>query len=342
MNRKETWKRLVSLGVAIGKMPSTSWELSKANLAKANLAGADLFEARLSKANLAEANLAGANLAFVDLYDSDLAGANLAGANLAGANLARANLAGANLSEANLGEANLSEANLAGATMEKSELFASNFKQANLKNVNLRGAITIDTDFSWADLSGSDITASVVWGVKTTGWTIDGIKAEDIYFCGSKEDDKEKYRRSFEDEQFAYLFKCFPMIELIFEERLSVPKLFVLMTLIEKTRLHYPEFGIGLEHIVAGTFKTRVIVRVNQDANLNKVAKLIQNGVNRSFLGVSDEALASLLSRIAAPSFSESIVENVVPISFQLIKADGTLLDEGSKVSRVYKPWMRG
>ena len=341
MNRKETWARLVGLGVTTGEMPDASWELKGANLPGVDLSGANLSESRLSKTNFCRADLSEANLSFVDLYGANLGRANLSGANLARANLARANLSGANLSEANLSEANLSEANLSEANLNKVELFAANFRKADLKNVNLREAIVIDTDFSQADLSGSDITASVVWGVSTTGWTIDGIKAEYIFFCRSDEEDKEKRRRDFEKGQFELLFKSVPMVELIFEERLGEAKLFALMALIKKTSQQFPELGIGLEHIVAGTFKTRVIIRVSRDEDLSKTAKLIQDGVNRFFPGVSDETLAPLLSQLLMPNSSESIVENVVPTTFQLIKADGTLFGVSSRAKGIYKPWIR-
>jgi len=72
MNKKETWKRLVDLGVVKGKMPRGKWDLI----------GAYLSTADLISANLSEANLTGAKLSHADLYHADFSRADLTGADL--------------------------------------------------------------------------------------------------------------------------------------------------------------------------------------------------------------------------------------------------------------------
>ena len=98
MTKKETWERLVKLGVVRWEMPAEIWNLSKADMCNmdfcnADFRNADLIEANLARTQLVGADLSGADLSGADLSEADLFGANLSHVNLIGADLDRSGLA---------------------------------------------------------------------------------------------------------------------------------------------------------------------------------------------------------------------------------------------------------
>ena len=146
-------------------------DLSGANFSGAHLSGAELNRAHLSGANFSEAALSGA-----DLRKAYLVGANLREADLRKANLTRAVLVRANLSQANLHGANLSQASLPMARLFSTCLSGANLRGADLGMVNLVNAT----------LDGATLTDACLWETQRTGWSINGIQCEAVYWDSGK------------------------------------------------------------------------------------------------------------------------------------------------------------
>ena len=273
-------------------------DLIGANLSKANLTGADLTGVHLSKANLSKANLSGANLSRAKIIGADLTGVNLRGADIRGADLSKAYLFRANLAQADLAQAdlngadlrgvNLSGANLSGADLAQADLSGADLAEANLNNAffldanlhksMIKEANIMSVNFNSADLSGADITGAIFWGVSTTGWKIDGIKAEYIYFTRNIKD-KEKHKKSFKEGHFEALFKTLPTIELIFDDVLNLRELYILNAILEDIKEHNPKFELSLKNTSVGPFQTSVGVTASQDEYLEKAAAMIREAV---------------------------------------------------------------
>lgn len=261
MTKGETWKQLQKLNLLNlphGRMPEGKWELGglcadQDDMKGFNLEGADFSGAYLGCANFIGANLRGANFSGAELYEAKFAEADLRGANMSGADLNMAFLVDADLSDAVLSNVDFLYANLSGA---------------KLVGCDLRESILDSVSLNCARLSNADVTGSVFWGVSTTGWKIDGIKAKHIYFCQSNENEKEKYRRNFSEGQFEALYRSFPTIELVFVEGLNVANLLTLTLLIERINQQSPEFGVRMANIHKNEFETRVGVKINRDDDL--------------------------------------------------------------------------
>ena len=212
MNKEETWKRLVNLGVVKGKMPEGKWDLAGAYLTSANLAWADfreaqldeaklngadlyeanLFEASLNRAYLFETDLRRADLSFATLIEADLGKAILNGANLIGANLSGALLSEANLGTADLREVNLSRAKLNGANLGGTNLHSANLSEDSLIGANLDGADLYNANFSGADLTGADLRNALLVEVnfekaKLNNCQIYGVSAWDLHLQGAEQ-----------------------------------------------------------------------------------------------------------------------------------------------------------
>jgi len=174
MNKEETWKRLVDLGVVKGKMPEGKWDLAGAYLTTANLVWADfrgvrLDEAKLNGANLYEANLFEASLDRAYLFETNLCGADLSSTTLIEADLGKAKLNGASLIRTNLNHALLSEANLGMADLDEANLCRAKLNGANLGGASLRWANLSEASLIGADLDGADLYMANFSGADLTG-----------------------------------------------------------------------------------------------------------------------------------------------------------------------------
>ncbi len=183
LTKKETWERLVKIGLVQGDMPSERWELSGsyfgetdlsetnlnganlngsyfkgANLSEADLRGTDLIEADFSGAILRGTNMNGASLQRANFNEAILIGAHLSGADLRGADLDGANLSGASLSGADLSGANLNGANLSGSHISRAHLRGANLREADLSKANLIGADLLEANLSDANLCNANLT----------------------------------------------------------------------------------------------------------------------------------------------------------------------------------------
>jgi uncharacterized protein YjbI with pentapeptide repeats len=179
MTRKETWKRIVDMGIVHGTMPLDEWnlggvdlkgadlreadfdrsDLSKANLRGADLSGAYLAEVDLSGANLREANLCDADLSFANLNNADLRGCSLRNADTNGVSLHGSNLSGLDLRGGHLISLKtiIENANLSGVILSKENLSGSNLSNANFSGADLSGADLWDADFTSSNLSNVDL-----------------------------------------------------------------------------------------------------------------------------------------------------------------------------------------
>jgi len=264
------------------------------------------------------ANLRRADFSRAELYEADLSEADLRGANFSGADLYKAFLSGANLSDVNLTNAHFLYANLTGAKLRSSDLRESILDEVNLNRV---------------DLTGADITGSVFWGVSTSGWKINAIRARYIYFCQNDEEEKEKYRRNFHEGQFEALYRSLPTVELAFVEGLNPLSLLTLSLLIERINRQSPEFGVKMADIHKNEFETRVGIKINNDEDLGKVGQLIKDAVYQAASEISSGMLTPLLTKILPKNVSDlsgnpssSVVVNIMQPTIQFIKADGSVL----------------
>ena len=157
-------------------------DLHQADLDGANLCGANLCGANLYRAYLYEANLSQANLSQANLYGANLCGANLCGANLCGADLREVDLRGANLLGSDLRGANLREAELIGANLREANLRGAYLRGAYLRGAYLRGADLREFDLrefnlTGTDLTGADFSGANLYGANLCGANLCGAKA---------------------------------------------------------------------------------------------------------------------------------------------------------------------
>jgi len=321
-------------------------DLSKANLNNANLSGANLSVANLSGASLSRGNLSGTGLISTNLTGADLNGAvlsradlsevnfseaNLSGADLSGARLFAANLSGANLSKSNLSGADLGDANLSGA-----HLYAANFLDANLSGSKIVNSNIINVNFNNANLSGADITGAIFWGISTTGWKIDQIKAEYVYITRDITN-KEKHKRIFKEGQFEALFKSLPTVDLIFEGGLSLSELWTLNAILEDIKKQNPELDLRLTSTSVNEFQTTISIRTAKDAFLDKTVSLITSKLEEAIKGIPIESLLPRFSRMlpeginlsltrATDNQARYIIMNNPNFTFSLIHGDGSII----------------
>ena len=146
-----------------------------------NLDGIDLSNTDFSGVNFGASTFRGADLSGINLHGSQLMGSNFTGADLSGANLSdtrldRATFAFADLSNANLsgsqsvGEGLLYSMNtikkLSGKALQRylRHQDSVSFVGADLSGANLSDSILLGADFSGANISGADFTDSYLQG----------------------------------------------------------------------------------------------------------------------------------------------------------------------------------
>lgn len=309
-------------------------KLMRADLVEANLTGATFTKSYLVEANLTGAKLMGAYLVGSDLNGTNLIGADLSGADLTGAYLIKANLTGAYLVEASLAGAYLREADVTGANLSGTNLFGAIFLDAKLSNSNLKNSNINNVNFNNADLSDAEITGTIIWGLSTTGWKIERIKAEYVYFTRDVKN-KEKYKKTFKKGQFEALFKSLPTIELIFEGGLSLPELWTLNAIIENVKKQNPELGLKLTNTSVDEFQTTVNVKTVKDEFLEKAASLIQSKLEEPIKGEFLEKLLPYFSKmLPLPGMDSSVLKpyahqpiSINPnITINLIQGDGSII----------------
>lgn len=196
------------IGTTLDQARLDQADLTDARLSGASLIGASLLATALNGASfsptaqlgltitpavLREAVLDWATLDGARLRGADLRGASLDGASLVGADLSEAKLQGASLrarmrrtgSGAGFRPTTLANATLDGAMLDGAVLLYAHMPGASLRGASLRGALLggpalpIDGPSPWrADLSGADLTGTVLHGadlgaVTLTGATLD-------------------------------------------------------------------------------------------------------------------------------------------------------------------------
>jgi hypothetical protein len=328
MTKKETWQKLLKLGLVFGKMPDGKWNIGGMGAANEHgmrgfdLGGADFSEASLGAGDFSGAILINANFSGTELYE---------------AKFIKTNLNGANLTRTSLDDADLSLADLSDANLSFAFLLYANLSAANLKGAKLQESILDEVNLNRANLSRADITGSTFWGVSTAGWKIEGIKARYVYFCKNNIKDKENYRRNFKEGQFEALYRSLPTVEMVFAQGLSPMDLFTLSLMVEKINKQNPNFGVKMTDIHKNEFGTRVGIKINKDEDLGTVEQIIQDIIAQVASEISSEILTSYMAKILPNNCRElsnntlqnpssSVVVNIIHPTFQLIKADGSTL----------------
>lgn len=127
----------------------------------------DLTGANLKGANLENANLEGANLKRVNLEDASLENANLSNANLENANLSNANFRNAHLEKVKLKGAKLRKVKFINVKLNNTSLSSLYFFQSDFQYANLSGS---DFSYTWlkeVDFQGADLSNSVLVYIQT-------------------------------------------------------------------------------------------------------------------------------------------------------------------------------
>jgi len=320
------------------------------NLSDTDLSSADLQDTNLSGAVLRRAVLRGTKLLLADMSDTDLSGAILGGADLIGTNLSGANLSGAdlvwsdlsgmdmremNLSDANLSDANLNECNLSGSNLSGANLSRTNFRDAKFDKANLSGAILLDTILTRANLTGAILTGTIFHGVSYIGWKIDGIKAEYVYFTREQKG-KEKHKRTFAEGQFEALYKSLPTIELIFEDKLSLPEFITLNAIIEEIRKHNPDYDLNLSKMSIDAFQTVVSITAKKDDILDDVDALVARKLQEAEKRILHETLA-LISQYTAPVTYKNYTVNKIHVEGSMIHSSPNAKIEYNKITHIYQ-----
>lgn len=207
--------------------------LSGANLSEACLILSDLERANLTRAHLTRADLRGVNLRNAELRQAELDGADLRGANLSGANLRWANLSGANLSGANLEATQLSGASLRGANLSQASLLSSVAIHADLTQANL-----IECDWTDADLRGSALTGTKLYGVSRFSLIADEITCD--WIDVSPNGDGSEIRRFSAQEAHRFFNVESPTVQIRINSPLDPDTHCVLAAIYRQIIQHYP------------------------------------------------------------------------------------------------------
>lgn len=163
------------LGVNFSAAELNNAKFTEANLFRANftgaklhaakLTGAMLSEAELGKTDLSDATLAQADLRKAKLCMASLQGANLTGANLSGADISLSDFTDANLSSADLRKVRAHESRFSNADLSHTDLTKATFRWSTLTGANLSNSKLVFTDLGEADMAGSKVFGTSVWGV---------------------------------------------------------------------------------------------------------------------------------------------------------------------------------
>jgi hypothetical protein len=178
---------------------------------------------------------------------------------------------------------------------------------ANLRGANIRESLLDEINLNRADLSGTDITGSVFWGVATSGWRIDGIRAEYVYFCSTTEENRERYRRTFSEGQFEALFKSLPTLELVFQEGLNPVDLIALNSLIAQIAQQNPGLKVRMANIHKSDFETKIGITAAKDEYLEDLGRLVKDALGEALKGMSWEVIIPVLSKMLPANLGEAL-----------------------------------
>jgi len=138
------------------------FDLSGLDLSGLDLSAADFSGSLLEKTVFAGSRLAGANLSGCLMQEADCSGADLSGAALSEVSAARGIFADANLQSAQLRDADFTAADFRNARLQQAVLDGSTFEQAGMASVLAAGCSARQSNFSNADLSGTNFEQAVL------------------------------------------------------------------------------------------------------------------------------------------------------------------------------------
>jgi|GEM_PF-574415 len=232
--------------------------LTWADLREANLGGAALGGADFRRADLRGAHLRRADLGRADFRGAHLCGIYLSGAALSGADLREADLSGAHLDGADLSRVNLSGADLGGADLRRADLSHARCVEANFNNASLRLARLIGTN-----LDGATLTAAHLWETQRTGWSINGVICESVYW-----DTEGKELTTYAPGEFQRLYSDKTRIVLFYKGGLSPLEFSALPALVKHLEESRPGCTLRLESITEASGGAVVTLAV-EDASDN-------------------------------------------------------------------------
>jgi uncharacterized protein YjbI with pentapeptide repeats/class 3 adenylate cyclase len=236
-----------SLGLWLGMLGGTSFKTAETNLSDADFSRATLNNCDFSHAlvtrtrftdakGLKRASLEGTILgdkAVRDLLVTGQGQQNYRGKNLQGANLA----------EAKLGGVDFTEADLSGAVLRKADL---------------TGAILAATNLIGAVLDGATLTDAHLWETQRTGWSIQGVICEAVYW-----DEAKKERTLYAPGEFERLYADKAKIVLRYEGGINPVEITTLPALIQRLEAAYQGCALRLssiEEAPGGAAKVTLVV----------------------------------------------------------------------------------
>jgi len=159
-----------SLKDYLSKKEQIEIDFTKTNLSNMDLSNVDLSNVVLTGKDLSYANLSGQNLSNHDLTDTKLLGADLrnsilpdsglSGKDFSSALFDGVDLSGKDLTISNFTFASFDNANMENADLESSSFFGVDFTK--IKNKSLAHADLTNASFAYSNLSGVDLTGSVI------------------------------------------------------------------------------------------------------------------------------------------------------------------------------------
>ena len=229
---------------------------------KPDLRKANIFEDNLSGANLSWANLSWADLSWADLSGNVLNGANLNRANLSWADLSGTVLNGANLNRADLYKADLYASDLSGADLGGADLSGADLEEANLTGANLSDADLMVANLICSNLSKANLTDTKLWETQRSGWKINGVICERIYW-----DEEEEKATEYAPGEFERAFSEKPKIILNYPQGISKVEFAMLPLVLEQIQEQHENCALNIKSILDEGSGATITITVEDNAD---------------------------------------------------------------------------
>jgi len=174
LTKKETWEKLVELGILSSDTFSEKLIFDEMDLQGCNFERMELSHASFVKADLIQTLIAYSRVCSSDFSETEAICGIFPNNDFSHANFQSANLTNVDFSECNLEFANFSSAYLSHGLFSNCNLRHANFTDAYLQESNFSGADLTDAIFTRADLTGVNLSKSK----KNTGALADAILNE--------------------------------------------------------------------------------------------------------------------------------------------------------------------
>lgn len=209
------------------------------------------------------------DLKFLDLSGIDLSGVDLRWSSLSGANLKGANLNNADLRWVDLSLTDLLGANLKKAKISDSILVGADFRGANLSDVDFSHSDLRDTDFR-----GATLTGACLYGTARFKWKIEGITCDYIFFDLEGKQRQPK-NNDFEQNEFEYLYKSIPTVEIVFSDGITLLDPLVLNFIARSISEKHPDWNLQLLSLENRGYRGVAKFGVNKEKHIDEARELI-------------------------------------------------------------------